>query len=135
MSVKELRGITPLFQTELNKQLGKVLECWNNGLLYEMHIALQGLIGLLNPEDSGPLLENDVVHIEKEMGNAMKQRGVDLYWTREMQRVGVVRVLRTNLFNLFLKVMALLHQKGYLELYRRQVETNVPPEFFGQVTR
>lgn len=119
MSVKELKGITPLYQGELTKQMGKVLDCWNNGYLYEMYVALQGLIGILNPDDRKELMKNDLPHIEEELNKASKQRGMDLYWTREKRRNATLRVLRENLFNLLLKVMATLHEKGYLIQYKR----------------
>lgn len=119
MSTKELKGITPLYQAELTKQLGKVLDCWNNGYLYEMYVALRALAGLLNKEDNKELLGNDLPHIEKELNKASKQRGMDLYWTREKRRNATLQVLRENLFDLYLKVMTILHENNYLVQYKR----------------
>jgi len=118
VSVKELKGITPLYQAELTKQLGAVLENWNHGNLYGMYLALQGLIALLNPQHQKDLLENDLSHIETEIGKAMKTSRIDLYQTRQAQRNSTVRVLRKNLYDLLLKVMQTLHEGRYLERYR-----------------
>jgi len=118
LSVKELKGITPLYQTELTKQLGAVLGNWNQGNLFDMYVALKGLVALLNLQHREELLKNDVAHLEDEIERAMKTHRIDLYQTRQARRNSTVGVLRKNLYNLLLKVMKTLHDGKYLELYR-----------------
>jgi hypothetical protein len=107
--------ITPTFQAVLNKQLAKVTDALDAGNPIDTFIKIRTLILLLNPTDQKELMENDVAHIHAEVDRAMRIESVDLYMTRRKRNSQVRSTLRRHLLELFRKVMAKLHDGGYLE--------------------
>lgn len=117
MSVKEeLKGITPTYQAVLNSQLKKVADAFDGDDVVDLFIKLKVLIGLLRPKDRDPLLENEIAHIQKELNQVRQQRGADHYQTWLIRHSGVKRVLRQNLWSLFLNVLTQLHKGKYLAI-------------------
>jgi len=114
--------ITVTFQTVLNRNLIHVTDALNEGTLYRAFHCLRTTIGLLKEQHSKLLFENDLTHIGRELAKASKISRVDLYQTRRAKNSRTRRVLKENLFNLFLKLMEILHKHGYLEKKRHRVE-------------
>ena len=109
------------FEGVLAHNLIRLTDCLNEGNLWGAFLALKVLVGLLKPEDRKPLLENEVAHIDTEINKAMKITRFDLYWTRRTQNSAVARTLKQNLYNAYLKISNILHEKGYFERERRRV--------------
>lgn len=107
--------VTPTFQSVLNRQLAKIMDAIDAGNLRAGYGMLKTLIATLNPKDSKKFMENDVAHIDAEIGEALKHKNIDLYQTRRIHVVSVNTILRKHLRTLFWKVMTRLHEGGYLE--------------------
>ena len=107
--------VTPTFQAVLNRQLAKIMDSLDANQPVAAFVTLKTLIGALNPKDRKPLLDNDVAHIENRVRRVLQVESVDLYQTRWRQSKAIRSILRANIFNLFVKVMGILHEGGYLE--------------------
>jgi len=118
MSVKRLRGITPTFQAVLNQELSKVMSAIDEGNTFQAYTSLQTLIDALNPEHTKEL-RGDIVVIDARINKALRLEGVDLYQTRRIRKLTAANVTKQNTRTLFRKVMAVLHARGYLEMYQR----------------
>lgn len=114
-NVKQLKGITPLFQAELTKQIGKITDALDDGNLNRAYNCTKTLIVMLNPTDSKQFWTNDVNHIEKKLNKVFKQKSVDSYQALRLQHSGKQKVLQEHVRSLFWKVMTQLHTGGYLE--------------------
>lgn len=112
---KTFRGITPLFQTELTRQIGKVTDAIDSGNFWVGYGSLKTLICMLNEKDGDEFLNNDIKHIVEEINEVMQRKKIDLYDMRHTQSHQTLNVLRRNLLLLFRKVMIKLHERGYLE--------------------
>lgn len=112
---RELKGITPTYQSVLNKQLGKVTDAIDSGDPVDAFIKLRTLIILLNPKDRDPLLKNEVSHIHERVRQVTRRRKIDVYDQRRTQKANVTSVLRTHILDLYSKTMTVLHEGGYLE--------------------
>lgn len=132
MSTKELRGITPIFQTALIKEIGKAMDAIDEGDLFKAYSILKTLAGSLKKKDKDALKQNEIAHIEKELSDVSRWRSSDFYQTDLVRNSKRDRILRENIRPLFEKIMEILHEGGYLELRRRPVDTNVPPGFFAR---
>jgi len=118
MSVKKLRGITPTFQAVLNQELAKVMSAIDEGNTFQAYTSLQTLIDALNPEHTKDL-RKEILTIDKKINVALGLEGVDLTQTRRIQKTTAESVTKRHTRTLFRKVMAVLHDKGYLEMYQR----------------
>lgn len=116
MSKKVLKAITPTYQSLLVKQLGRVTEAMDADDPLDAFIKLRTLIMLLNPDHRKDLLNNEVHSIQQEIDKILGLKGTDLVQTRNLQRSRLRAMLSTVVLDLFLKVMALLHLHGYLEI-------------------
>lgn len=134
MSVqRELRGITPLLQAELTKQLGKVTDAIDDDDLLRAWRCLKTLV-TISPPKVKKECTSELDRIDKQIQNAQQQDGVDIYQKRQNRRKTVRHTLRMEVRPLFNKVMNLLYEGGYLEQYRTPVPSNVPDQFFAQAT-
>lgn len=118
MSEKKLRGITPTFQAVLNQELSKVMGAIDEGNTFQAYTSLQTLIDALNPEHTKEL-RKEILVINKKINVALRLQGVDLTQTRLLRKTTAETVTKQNTRTLFRKVMAVLHARGYLEMYQR----------------
>jgi hypothetical protein len=126
---KELKGITPILQSELIKQIGKVMDALDDNNLDRAFRCLKTLIQVSPPKVKTKVVP-DLDRIEKEIEKAKRIKGVDLYQARQLRKRRTIAILQMETRPLFDKVMHWLYEGGYLEIYRRPVETNVPDEVF-----
>lgn len=126
---RELRGITPLLQAELTKQLGKVTDALDNDDLNRAFRCVKTLITISPPKVKMQVVADlDLVEAQIEKARCISR--VDLKQTRTAQRFQITSILRKEIRPLFNLVMNLLYEGGYLEQYKREVPSNVPSDFF-----
>jgi len=115
--IRELKGVTPTFLAVLNTQIIKVMVAIDAGNTFQAYTSLQTLIDALNPVHTKELRE-DIKKIDARINQALRLEGVDLTQTRRIQKSTAESVTKQNTRRLFRKVMAILHEKGYLEHIR-----------------
>lgn len=114
---RELRGITPLLQAELTKQLGKVTDALDNDDLARAFRCVKTLITISPPKVKMQVVP-DLNLVEAQIDKARTIRQVDLRQTRKAQKTRITSILRTEIRPLFNTVMNLLYEGGYLEQYK-----------------
>jgi len=120
MTVKESPIVTPTFAAVLNKNLLRITDYFSEGDLFGAYYSLKTTVGLLKKAHRKEL-EEELLEIKKQISKAMRRHHIDLALARQSKYKGVVQVLRQKLFDLFLKLMDVLHEYGYLEKQRRRV--------------
>ena len=112
---RELRGITPLLQAELTKQLGKVTDALDNDDLNRAFRCVKTLITISPPKVKSQVT-GDLDLVEAQIEKARRISKVDLKQTRTAQRFQITGILRREIRPLFNLVMNLLYEGGYLEI-------------------
>jgi len=111
-----VKGITATFQHVLNMQIAKAMNAIDEGDTFDAYTTLQTLIDSLNPKDTVEL-RKDIKAIDDRINKALRLEGVDLVQTRRIQKSTAANVTKQHTRRLFRKVMAILHEGGYLERY------------------
>ena len=114
---RELRGITPLLQAELTKQLGKVTDALDNDDLARAFRCVKTLITISPPKVKMQVVA-DLDLVEAQIDKARTIRKVDLRQTRKAQKTRITAILRSEIRPLFNLVMNLLYEGGYLEIVK-----------------
>lgn len=107
--------MTPTFQTVLNTEILKIMDALDSRDYDRAYGCLKTLISVLNPLHSKEFIKNDLAHIDSQLAKAQQQKSVDTYQMLRIQHSARQRILREHVRPLFCKVMAKLHEKGYLE--------------------
>lgn len=122
---RRVHGITPLLQGQLTKQLGKVGDFLDEDDLFKAFRALKTLI-IISPPRVKQNVMDDLDGLEEALTKTRKIHGVDLRQTRKKRLLETTALLRHELRPLFDKVMTELYAGNYLEIYARDVPSNLP---------
>ena len=123
---KEVRGISPLMQSQLMSQIQDVRHALNEGHLHSAYRAVKVLILISPPQvqDNGVLKKLE--EFDNELEEAQKAEGVDLKKRREARVNAIQHVYRERIIPLFYETMRQLYGGGYMEFYAKDVDTNIP---------
>lgn len=132
-NTREVKTITPILQAILLKQIDRVGEALDNGEYLNALRRLETLWGRTPPKAKEQCRKH-YMHLLTQLANCEHIRGVDTYDTLRKQNRQKIKILEVAVRPVYDTIVNALYECGYLETYRDQTQSNVPPNFWEAFT-